>query len=486
MSVDAAPAAALDRPEEILNPRRWRALAVSLLAGFMSLLDVSIVNVAMPSMERDLHATPATLQWVVSGYAMMLGLTMVPAGRLGDLLGRRRMFLVALSSFALTSALSGLAPTVGLLVGARILQGVAGGMLLPQNSALIQDLFRGDERGRAFGMLGAVTALATATGPIVGGLVLTTSSGTSDWRWIFLINVPIGLLALVLAARLLPPDTRAQRDPLRLDIVGCVLLGAAVLSVLLPLVDASNGGLTALWPLLVVAVVLTVAFARWELRAADRGGQPVLDPELARTRGFASGASIGVVYLAGTTGIWLVLALFLQKGLGYTPLLSGLTVTPSALAMAVSAVISGRLVPRFGRWLTMLGLLTAIAGLLGTALVLGGLGGTAPWWAIAAPLVVQGLGSGMVSSPNTTMTLQFVPIHLAGAAGGALQTGKRIGSAVGAAGLVTVYYRSTASGHDPVAALGHVLVVGVGLILVAVAMAVVELRRSRQPAVSGR
>jgi Major Facilitator Superfamily len=227
-------------------PGRWRALTVSLAAAFMTLLDVSIVNVALPSIERDLGASATSVQWVISGYALAFGLALVPAGRLGDTVGRRRMFLIALSAFVLTSALSGAAPTTGLLVAARLLQGVAGGMLLPQNSGLIQELFGGAERGRAFGFLGATVGLATAAGPVIGGLLLASFAGPDGWRWIFYVNLPIGLVALALAARLLPATARAGWRGLRLDLLGSLLLGGGVLCLLLPVVDASDGGLTRL------------------------------------------------------------------------------------------------------------------------------------------------------------------------------------------------------------------------------------------------
>ena len=344
---------ATPRPEpaapEAANPRRWRALAVTQVAGFMTLLDVSIVNVALPSIQRDLGVSGGTVQWVVSGYALALGLALVPAGRLGDTLGRRRMFLIALSAFVATSALSGAAPTAGLLVGARLLQGVAGGMLVPQNSGLIQELFRGAERGRAFGILGATVGLSTAAGPVIGGLILAAFTGPDGWRWVFYVNVPIGLVALVLAARLVPPTAGGGSRNAQLDLVGSLLLGGGVLSLLLPLVQAETGGLQRLWWLVAVAVLLLATFAWWEARTVRRGRQPLLDPRLAQTPGYVAGLSIGLVYFIGFTGIWLVFALFFQDGLGYSPLRSGLTVTPFALGVAASAVIAGRLVARVGR-----------------------------------------------------------------------------------------------------------------------------------------
>jgi EmrB/QacA subfamily drug resistance transporter len=472
---------------EAADPKRWRVLAVTQAAGFMSLLDVSIVNVALPSIQRDLGASPATVQWVVSGYALAFGLALVPAGRLGDTLGRRRMFLIALSAFVATSALSGAAPTVGLLIGARLLQGVAGGMLAPQNSGLIQDLFRGADRGRAFGILGATIGLSTAAGPVVGGLILAAFTGPDGWRWVFYVNVPIGLVALVLAARLVPSTAGGGSRGAQLDLVGSLLLGGGVLSLLLPLVQAETGGPSRLWWLFAVAVLLLATFVWWEVRTQRRGGQPLLDPRLTRTSGYVAGLGIGLVYFMGFTGIWLVFALFFQDGLGYSPLRSGLAVTPFALGVAASAVIAGRLVAGLGRWLTVSGLAVVAVGLAAAALVLRYVGGDAAAWATAGPLLVGGLGGGMVTSPNITLTLQSVPVRMAGAAGGALQTAQRIGSAVGTATLAGVFYAVLAStGRDYPTAVSDTLLCASGIMLLALLLAVVELvrRRSRgeQPA----
>jgi len=467
-------------PREGADPRRWRALAVTQLAGFMALLDVSIVNVALPSMERGLGASAGTVQWVVSGYALTLGLSLVPAGRLGDALGRRRMFLIALSAFVLTSALTGAAPTIGLLIAARLLQGVAAGVLTPQNSGLIQDLFRGAERGRAFGIFGATVGLATAAGPVVGGLILAAFTGPDGWRWVFYVNVPIGLIALVLAARLVPATAGGGPRGTHLDLVGSLLLGGSVLSLLLPVVNAESSGPSRWWWLYGAAVLLLAAFARWEVRTVRRGRQPLLDPGLARTPGYAAGTGIGLVYFSGFTGIWLVFALFFQDGLGYSPLRSGLAVTPFALGAAASAVIAGRLVARVGRWLTVSGLIAMSVGLVATALLLRNVGGDAAAWATAGPLLVAGLGGGMVTSPNITLTLESVPVRMAGAAGGALQTAQRIGAAIGTAVLATIFYRVlTRTGHDYPAAVSDALLVASGIMLLALLMAIAELIRRR-------
>ncbi|HEX2263197.1 MAG TPA: MFS transporter, partial [Pseudonocardiaceae bacterium] len=397
------------------------------MAGSMSLLDVSIVNVALPSIAQSLDASVAQVQWVVSGYALAFGLVLVAGGRLGDALGRRRMFLVALTGFVLTSALCGAAPSAELLVAARLLQGFTAGMLTPQNSGLIQVLFHGPERGKAFGIFGATVGLSTAIGPVLGGLILTAASGQEGWRWIFYVNVPIGLIAIVAAARLVPSrQPTGQRVVSQLDIVGAVLLGAGVLCLLLPLVQVESGGLGRLWWLFGLAPVLATVFLRWERRVVRRGRPPLLDTRLlSATPGYPTGAALGLLYFVGFSGIWLVFALYFQHGLGYTPLQSGLAVTPFALGSAVSAAVAGRLVNRYSRWLTVTGLVAVATGLAITALVLHAVSvESAAWWA-ALPLLVAGIGGGAVISPNVTLTLECVPPVMGGAAAGALQTGQR-------------------------------------------------------------
>jgi EmrB/QacA subfamily drug resistance transporter len=462
------------------DPKRWRILAVTQVAGFMSLLDVSIVNVALPSIQRGLGAPPATAQWVVSGYALALGLALVPAGRLGDTFGRRPMFMIALAAFVTASALSGAAPTIELLIVARALQGVAGGTLTPQISGLIQDLFRGPERGRAFGVLGATIGLSTAVGPVVGGLILAVFGEPNGWRWVFYVNVPIGVVALLLAARLLPRPPSVRTRPADLDLVGSLLLGGGVFSLMLPLVEADAGGPGSLWWLLAVAALLFAGFARWEVGIARRGRQPLLDPRLGRTPGYPAGLSIGLVYFLGFTGIWLVLARFFQTGLGYSPLRSGLAVTPFALGVAASAIVAGRLVARVGRWLTVAGLMAVVVGLVTAALALRYVEGETAAWAAAGPLLLGGIGGGMVTSPNITLALESVPVRMAGVAGGALQTGQRIGGAIGTAMLVGVFtVVLTDTGGNYPTAVSDTLLCAAGVMLIGLGIAVAELARRR-------
>ena len=468
---------AADTTDDGQDPRRWRALSVTLTAGFMSLLDVSIVAVALPSMREGLGASPAAIQWVVSGYALTFGLALVPAGRLGDAFGRRRMFLAALAGFVVCSAAAGAAQNVGMLVAARLAQGVAAGALAPQNSALIQQLFRGAERGRAFGFFGATVGFSTAAGPVVGGLILALAGGPGGWRWIFYVNVPIGIVALVLAARLLPTGKPGRRG--HVDGVGVALLGGGVLALMLPLVQAESGGLARLWWLFVVGLVLLVAFALWERHVVRSGGDPLVDPRLlTQTPGYATGAALGTVYFVGFSGIWLVFALFFQTGLGWTPLQSGLVVTPFALGSAVSAVSGGQLVDRFGRRLTVVGLTGVLLGIGAAAVVLRLVPTEWVGWAVAPALLLGGLGGGLVISPNVTMTLRDVPVRMAGSAGGALQTGQRFGAAIGTATLPALFYLVLSStGNDFRAAVAAALAASVVGVAAALVIAVAEWRR---------
>jgi EmrB/QacA subfamily drug resistance transporter len=469
-----------DDTTEGADPKRWQALWVTLVVGFMTLLDVSIVSVALPSLQEGLGASPATVQWVVSGYALTFGIALVPAGRLGDAFGRRRMFLIGLVAFVVCSAAAGAAPTAGLLIAARLAQGVAAGVLAPQNSALIQQLFRGPERGRAFGFFGATVGISTAVGPVVGGTLLALASGPDGWRWIFYVNVPIGVVAFVLALRLIPAREAGGHG--RIDVPGVLLLGTGALALLFPLVQAESGGLTRYWWCFPVGVALLVSFVRWEQRVVAQGKDPVFDTRLVtRTRGYATGIALGTVYFVGFSGIWLTFALFFQTGLGWTPLQSGLTVTPFAVGSATAAVIAGRLVERYGRALTVIGLSVVATGLAATALIIALVPAGVTGWAIAPTLLLAGIGGGFVISPNVTLTLRDVPVEQAGSAGGALQTFQRFGGAIGTAALPGLFYLVLADSDDryPLAAAAALSVAVVGA-LAALVIGVLDWRHDRR------
>ncbi|MGW7210870.1 MFS transporter, partial [Streptomyces sp. NPDC054837] len=281
--------------------------------------------------------------------------------------------------------------------------------------------------------------ISSAAGPLTGGAILALADGSDGWRWIFFVNVPIGVLAVLLGLRLLPRVERSGRGSV--DVPGIALLGLGVLAVMYPLVQADSGGIARLWWLFPVGAVLLALFTRRQFRLVARDAQPLLDPRLFTTvRGYAVGAGVGTLYFIGFSGVWLVFALFYQGGLDFTPLKSGLAVTPFALGSAAAAVVAGRLVDRFGRLLTVCGLSAVILGMGGAALLLWLVTDDVAPWVAAPALFVAGIGGGFVVSPNITMTLRDVPVRMAGAAGGALQTGQRLGAAVGTAALPGIYY----------------------------------------------
>ncbi|GAB3182916.1 EmrB/QacA subfamily drug resistance transporter [Micromonospora palomenae] len=455
--------------------RRWQALGVGLVAAFMTLLDVSIVNVAVPSMDRALHASPSDLQWVLSGYALTFGLILVPAGRFGDARGRRTAFVVGVALFTLTSALAGLATSPAWLVTTRLLQGAAAGVVNPQVTGLIQQLFRGAERGRAFGLLGATIGISTAVGPLLGGLLIQLGGEEHGWRWVFFVNVPVGILAVVLGWRLLPARPAGQPDRHRLDPVGVLLLGVGVLLLLLPLVQREQWQSPWKWALVPAGLAVLVGFGLWERRYA-RHQTPLFDLRLFRLRSYTLGALIALVYFGGFTAIFFIFTLYLQNGLGYSPLIAGLAITPFALGSALASTLGGRIVNRFGRPLVGIGLVVVVIGLGTVVLVLRGSPQHSVPLLTAVPLLVAGLGSGLVITPNQTLTLAQVPVPQAGSAAGMLQTGQRIGSAAGIAAVGAMFFSSLAStGGDWAAAFRHSLLLAVGVVVLALVAAGVDI-----------
>jgi EmrB/QacA subfamily drug resistance transporter len=457
--------------------RRWKALAVCLVAAFMTLLDVSIVNVALPSIRSGLHASPDGLQWILSGYAVAFGLALVPAGRLGDARSRRAVFMVGLALFTLASAAAGIAQTVLWLVIARLVQGVAAGILNPQTAGLIQVLFRGRERGRAFGALGAVIGLATAAGPILGGALISLAGTQEGWRWVFYVNVPVGLVALPLAWRLLPPPGEKRRRE-TVDPVGVLLLGVGVIGLMLPFVQDQQWHGSEKWLLVPAALLVLGAFLAWERRHR----RPLINLSLFRLRSYALGSLIALLYFAGFTSIFFIFTLYLQNGLHYSALLAGLAITPFALGSAAGSTVGGRMVSRFGRSLIAVGLALVAVGLAATFLTVRAVPGAHAALATAIPLLVGGIGSGLVISPNQAITLSEVPPEGGGSAAGVLQTGQRIGTAIGIAAVGAVFFAGVTASHgDWATAFRHGLLVVTAFVLIALCAAVADLIAGHRP-----
>jgi EmrB/QacA subfamily drug resistance transporter len=470
-----------------LDPRRWRALAVCVTALFTTLLDISIVTVALPSIGRGTGAGPAELQWVISGYALAFGMVPIIGGRLGDDRGRRRMLLIGIGAFTLFSLVVGLAPSAGVLVAGRVLQGLAGGLINPQVSGVVQQLFPLHERGRAFGVIGTAVGIATAAGPVVGGAIIGLGGETFGWRLCFLVNLPVGLTSFLLCRAWLPaPPPSGVRRPL--DLPGAALLAAGVLGVLFPAVQYDANHDARLAVLLVPALLVLAAFVAWEHGPARRRGHPLIDLGLFRVRSYAAGVALALVFFCGYTGTPIVLAFFLQDGLGYSPLHAGATASAFAVGATLAAPVAGRLLPRFGSRVLVAGLLSFAVGTAACALVAlataGHLAPAAVGLALAVPLLVAGLGGGSVITPNQALSLTEVDVRGGSTAGGTLQTAQRVGNAVGAAVITAVFYavvrNAPAAGvaREQHYGLGYALALAVSVLLTvaAVALAVGERR----------
>ncbi|WP_375474652.1 MFS transporter [uncultured Jatrophihabitans sp.] len=485
--------------DDQLDPRRWFLLGVCLSALFMTLLDATIVNVALPSIGATLHADAAEQQWVVSGYVLAFAMVPIIAGRLGDDRGRRRMLLIGIGGFVLASLLSGLAPTPLVLLGARLLQGLSGGLVNPQVSGLVQQLFPRRERGRAFGLLGLNVGLAQAVGPVLGGLIIAAGGPQLGWRLTFLINVPVGAAAFLLAWRMLPKDT-PRPNPRPLDLPGAGLLALGLAALLFPVVEFDADRRAGRLVLVVPALAVLAGFAWWERGPARRRGHPLIDTALFRIRSYSDGLGLALLYFAGFTGTALVLSLFLQDGLGFSALQSGLTASSLALGVSVGAPVAGRFVESAGRLVTVVALATFAAGIAGAVLSVRASAGDLPnadvAWLLAPSLFVAGLGGGAVITPNQALSLADVDVSGGSTAGGMLQTAQRLGAAVGSATLSAVFY-GVLAGSVPAAAgpraarfgdaYSAALLVTVALALAGLALAIVDARRERRgPATAGR
>ncbi|WP_417562894.1 MFS transporter [Microbacterium sp.] len=430
------------------DPRRWRVLGVLVVVLFMSLMSVSSVNVALPTIEVGLHATQSELQWVLSGYALTFGIGLVIAGRAGDIYGRAPLFIVGVAVFTATSVWAGLAPDPLHLNLARAVMGVGSGLASPQAVGMIQQYFRGAERGRAFGIFGSVVGVSVSIGPLLGGLLIQAGGAATGWRWTFFVNAPFGVLAIILAFLWIPkpllnrnlPIVPGHVPPKRdLDPVGSVLLGLAVLAVMVPFLES---GVTPLvWLALPAGIGILLLWIWWENRYKDGGREPMVDMHIFRVTSFANGTLLVSLYFLGMTSVWILVALYMQDGLHHTALESGLVGLPSSVLSAFAALWAGRSVARLGRKVVIGGLYSALIGLvLSIGVVwLHSLGVASEWWLLLT-LSFIGIAQGAVISPNQALTLAEVPLQYAGSSGGIMQTGQRVGTSVGIAVITAVAF----------------------------------------------
>ena len=442
----------------------WAALPVVLLAPFVVVLDFFIVNVAIPSMQSGLGAGTGAIEWIVAGYGLTFASGLIIGGRLGDRYGRRRLFIVGLLLFTLASAGCGLATSAGVLIAARIVQGLAAALVMPQTLAIIGVVYTGAQRVRALSAYGLALGLAAVSGQLIGGLLIQADVADLGWRSIFLINVPIGAVGLALVPQLVP-ESRAEMSN-RLDLRGAGLVTAGLLAILLPLIEGRSQG----WPLwtwlsLAVAPLVLGAFALQQRRLHRRDGDPLVQPALFRERAFTVGLITQLAFFSTMASFFLVFALYLQQGRGLSALNAGLVFTILAAAYLVASLHAPQLTMRLGRRLPGVGALVLAAGHALMAVTVAAIGRTGSIGLLTPALLLVGAGMGLVLTPLTATVLGNLSPQNAGSASGALSTMQQVGNALGVAVTGVIFFGAVHAGfpHAFEISLGELAVVSLAV-----------------------
>ncbi|MEZ5871536.1 MAG: MFS transporter [Nitratireductor sp.] len=424
---------------------RWRALAVLLIASFMNMIDVTIVNVALPSLQKNLGASSSGIEWVVAAYIMAFALGLLPFGRLGDTFGRRRIFLWGVVAFTVASTFCGVALSIETLIAARILQGFAGAMMTPQTLAIAQVIFPPRERGSAFALFGLAAGMAAVTGPIAGGLLVDANLFGMEWRPIFLVNIPVGAFAIISGIKYLPP-MQGERA-LGIDFGGIILAGLTMVLAVFPLVEGREAG----WPqwcfwMLAASIPAGIAFVQWQKRQNNHD-RPQLFPVVLLANGqFMFGTLVSTVFFSAVPSFFFVLAMFLQVGFGLSPIESGLTTLPFSVGVLVSSLVSGRFSGRYSRERMIAGAAMLVCAMLALRWQITTIGDNIAFRLFLPPLLLGGLGLGTTISPLFQTVLSTVPGRDAGSASGGLQAFQQVGAAIGVATVGQMFFSRLAEG----------------------------------------
>lgn len=453
-------------------------MAVLMAGTFVFVLDFFVVNVAIPATQADLGASDGEIQLVVATYAIAIASLLIVGGRLGDLLGRRRLFAAGLALFTAASALCGAAPSVELLLVGRVVQGIGAALFAPQVLSIIGVSFDGPARRQAVTVYGLVMGLAAVSGQLIGGALIELDLFGLGWRACYLVNVPVGIAALALAPRALA-ESRADHGE-RLDVPGAALAGATLVAVVLPLIEGRPEG----WPLwtfasLAAAVPLGAAFVLRQRHLAATNGSPLVDPALFRQRSFAVGVAASIVFYAGMASFFLVLAVYLQEGTGLSALDSGLVFTALAVGYLAASIAAEALAPRFGRQVLAAGGIVRAVALVGLALTVAAIGIDGSPWLLVPALAVDGIGMGLLTAPLVATVVGGMEERHAGAASGVLSTAQQVGNTIGVAAIGAIFYGAIGPQADFAAAF-EIALLCVAAVSVAVA-ALVQLLPAPSP-----
>jgi EmrB/QacA subfamily drug resistance transporter len=469
---------------------RWIAFAAVITAAVMDLLDSTIAQVAAPTIRRELGGSYAVIEWVTAAYTLGMAVGLLTGGRLGDIFGRRRVLLIGMTGFVVASAACAAAASPGQLIAARAAQGALGAIMLPQVFGLIRDLFADQEMGKAFGVYGPVMGLSAMLGPIASGGLISLNLFGTGWRMIFLVNVPVGLVALIAGGRLLPagapavPGAQGGRRG-RLDLPGAALAGVAMFLLVFPLAQGHDLG----WPswlfgMLAASVLILAGFAWYQLRRKNAGKQPLVEPSVFSHRSYTMGIVFSIAFIGSLGGIVMIFNVFLQNGMGFTPWHSAVTTAPWAAGAFVGSAVGGITMGRLGRRVLQAGLVVEVAGLLGIYAVLHMAGGSVGTLDLLAPMIVGGIGMGMVFVPLFDIVMAGVRPHEMGSASGVLQTVNSLGVSLGVAGIGAIFFAlASGAGHvtEYLRAAEWTALATIGLLAISFAVAFSLPRRARAP-----
>ncbi len=460
-------------------PRRWLAAIVMIVGALMDMIDVTIVNVALPTIRRDLHASATQLEWVVSAYMLAFAAALIIAGNLGDLFGRKKVFLCGVAVFGLASLAAGLSGSGAELIATRVVQGTAAAAMAPQVLATFRAVFAGAERGKAFSIYGAMLGFASAVGLLLGGVLTEANLFGWSWRAVFFVNVPVAACALIAGLRFVPET----RDPgaRRPDVPGAVLLAGSLVAIVYPLLEGRQLGWPAwVWVLLAGGVaglgLLGVLEARRAGRRAD-GRAPLLQARLFRVPAFAAGLGVQMAFSAGLQGFFLAFALWLQAGEHFSPLKAGLTAVAFSAGSFIGAPVAVPLAQRYGRRVLAIGGVLMAAGIAGVSLAVSHIGVNGSPWPVVPGLVVCGAGLALLIIPLVNVVLAAVPVEAAGGASGLFSTAQQLGGAVGVALLGTVFF-GYLSGHSFEASMVHTAPYAIGAFALCAVLSMLLPRRA--------
>lgn len=456
---------------------RWIVLGTVLVAEIMDLVDATIVNIAAPSIRAELGGSEAAMQWMLAGYTLAFAIGLISFGRLGDLVGRRRLFVIGAVGFTAASAVCGLATSPEMLIGSRIAQGLLGAVMIPQGFAILKAVFPPQEIGKAFSLFGPVMGLSAVAGPIIAGVLIDADWFGTGWRMIFFINIPIGVLALYGALRYMPEVKTAGAS--RLDLPGVVLVSLASGLLIYPLVQGRELGWPAWSIVMMVSSVAVFALFGWRER---RSGNPVIDPSLFRSRGYVAGLGVITTFFLAMSGFLLVFNLFTQLGLHYSPLRAGLAMVPFSLGIAIGAPLSGGLLaPRWGRKALQLGIVVMTLAMAGVWFTLHTYGDATTVWNLVPATLVCGIGAGMVFAPLFDIILASIDDRAAGSASGVLTAMQQFGGAIGVAVIGTIFFQLLPA-HQFLGATKSATLVAVALFVLSLLVTFALPKRAREDA----